>query len=158
MMRRVEEATLKLPVLGELRQNFVLTDYMQTLALQLEAGLRLDKSLLLSAAVSGTIYLQDKTDSVVEMIKEGSSLSYSLHRAKVFPSSVVEFLKLGEETGKMAECCRYSEALLREKAEHTLEVAEALLEPLAIAVVGFLVGIVALACMLPLVKMFDTFM
>ncbi len=158
LMKRIEETIRKVPVFGELRQNFVLTDYMQTLAIQLEAGLRLDKSLLLSASVSGTIYLQDKTDAVVEMIKEGSTLSYGLQRAKVFPTSVVEFLKLGEETGKMAECCRYSEALLREKAEHTLEVAEALLEPLAMAVVGFLVGIVALACMLPLVKMFETFL
>lgn len=156
--KRWEQATLEFPVIGPVRQSFFLLDFMQTLALQLEAGMRLDKSLQLSAKVSGNSYLMEKTDWVVEEIKAGSNLSYALHRTKVFPRTVVEFVALGEETGKMSDCLRFSEALLRERAETALETAEALMEPLAVCLVGILVGLVALACMLPLVRMFEAFL
>ncbi len=156
--KRWEQATLEMPVVGPVRQSFFLLDFMQTLALQLEAGMRLDKSLQLSAKVSGNSYLIEKIDWVVEEIKGGSNLSYALHRTKVFPRTVVEFVSLGEETGKMSDCLRFAETMLREAAESTLEAAEALMEPLAVCLVGILVGIVALACMLPLVRMFEAFM
>lgn len=156
--RTLERKILALPVIGPVRQSFFLLDFMQTLALQLEAGLRLDKSLLLSASVSGNVYLQERTMWVVDHVKAGDSLSYALHRSKVFPRTVVEFVSLGEETGKMSDCLRFSEALLRERAESALETAQALMEPLAICLVGSLVGVLALACMLPLVKMFEAFL
>lgn len=156
--KEIEKRILALPVIGQVRQSFFLLDFMQTLALQLEAGLRLDKSLMLSATVSGNLYLQERTVWVVDHVKAGDSLSYALHRAKVFPRSVVEFVSLGEETGKMSDCLRFSEALLRERAESALETAEALMEPVAICIVGVLVGVIALACMLPLVRMFEAFL
>lgn len=155
---KIEQKILAMPVIGQVRQSFFLLDFMQTLALQLEAGLRLDKSLMLSASVSGNIYLQERTTWVVEHVKAGDSLSYALQRSKVFPRTVIEFVSLGEETGKMSDCLRFSETLLRERAENALETAEALMEPLAICFVGILVGVVALACMLPLVKMFEAFL
>lgn len=155
---KMEDWALRLPVIGPVRQAFFLLDFMQTLALQLEAGLRLDKSLLLSASVSGNVHLQQKTLWVVDHVKAGDSLSFALRRSKVFPRTVVEFVQLGEETGKMSDCLRFSEALLRERAENALATAEALMEPLAICLVGFLVGVVALACMLPLVRMFEAFL
>jgi type II secretory pathway component PulF/putative methionine-R-sulfoxide reductase with GAF domain len=154
---RLQRELLKIPVVGPVRQSFILLDFMQTLALQIEAGLRLDKSLLLSASVSGNAYLAEQTRWVVEHVKSGATLSYSLHRAKVFPRTVVEFVALGEETGKMSKSLRFAEALLRERAETALETAETLMEPLAICFVGALVGVVALASMLPLVRMFEAF-
>lgn len=152
-----EERLLEIPVLGEVRRSFFLLDFIQTLALQLESGMRLDKSLKLSAQVTNSPYFQDKTQWVVEQLNEGDSLSFSCRRAGLFPGVVVEFIALGEETGKMAESCRFAENLLRERAENALETAEALMEPISIALVGLLVGIVALACMLPLVRMFEAF-
>jgi type II secretory pathway component PulF len=114
--------------------------------------------LLLSATVSDNAYLQERTLWVVDHVKSGDSLSFALRRARVFPRAVVEFVQLGEETGKMSDCLRYSEALLRERAEAALEIAQAMMEPLAISLVGILVGVVALACMLPLVRMFEAFL
>jgi type IV pilus assembly protein PilC len=156
--KRLEWRLLRVPIIGPIRQAFFLLDFMQTLALQLEAGLRLDKSLLLSATVSGNAYLQEQTLWVVDHVKSGATLSYSLHRSKVFPRTVVEFVALGEETGKMSDSLRFAEALLRERAESALETAESVMEPLAICLVGVLVGVLALACMLPLVRMFEAFL
>ncbi len=152
-----EEHLLEVPVVGEVRRSFFLLDFIQTLALQLESGMRLDKSLKLSAQVTNSPYFQDKTQWIVEQLTEGDSLSFCCQRSRIFPGIVIEFMALGEETGKMAESFRYAENLLRERAEHALETAEALMEPLSIAIVGILVGIVALACMLPLVRMFEAF-
>ena len=154
---KAELQWMKVPVIGQTRQAFFLLDFMQTLALQLEAGMRLDKSLRLSAQVTKSPYYQEKTNWIVEQITDGDSLSFSFHRSGIFPSIVVEFVALGEETGKMSESFRFAGALLKERAEHALETAEALMEPFSIALVGILVGIVALACMLPLVRMFEAF-
>lgn len=155
--KELEMRVLRIPIIGPVHQAFFLLGFVQTLALQLEAGLRLDKSLLLSASVSGNSFLQERTRWIVDNLKTGADLSHSMHRSKIFPRTVVEFVALGEETGKMGQSLRFSELYLKERAESALETAETLMEPLAICLVGVLVGIVALACMLPLVRMFEAF-
>lgn len=154
---RSEELLRKVPVLGELASQVCQLAFVRSLALQLEAGLYLDKSLVLASRTSGSRLLEDKTVEIVEGLKNGASLGFSIERSRVFPRLVVEFLKMGEETGRLSQSCQFAENLLRAKLEAAIEVAEALVEPLSMALVGFLVGLVALACMLPLVKMFEAF-
>lgn len=154
--RLVENLVLRLPGLGDVYRKLRLLRFFRAFGLQLEAGLYLDRSLKLAAQVSGSDHFREEVDRAVERIHAGESLSFSLERSGLFDTTAVEFLKVGEETGKVAEMCRAVESLLTEETEHAIEVGQALVEPITMALLGALTGIVAIGCLLPLIRMIES--
>ena len=88
----------------------------------------------------------------------GESFSFALESSKFFPKLLVEFIKIGEETATMPQMCQFVVSLLAMKTQSSIEMLQSLIEPLAMAIVGILVGAVAIACLLPLVQMVMAFM
>jgi type IV pilus assembly protein PilC len=153
----LESRLLDVPVFGEMYRNISVLKFARALGMQLEAGMYLDKSVLLAAEASGSPLLSSEAQGVVKRIKSGESFSFALERSEFFPRTLIEFIRVGEETAKLGEMCAFVERLLTTKTENSIEVMQALIEPLAMAVVGILVGIVAIACLLPLVQMVQAF-
>ena len=58
----------------------------------------------------------------------------------------------------MPQMCQFVVSLLAMKTQSSIEMLQSLIEPLAMAIVGILVGAVAIACLLPLVQMVMAFM
>jgi type II secretory pathway component PulF len=158
LVKAFENFVLEIPVLGEVVKDLVVLKFVRALGLQLEAGLYLDQALKLSAESSGSLALAEETDRVVARLLGGESLGFALGRSDFFPPDLVEFVRVGEETGKLGEMCTVVESLLTQKTEYSIEVGKALVEPAAMACVGILVGTVALACLLPIVKMVQNFL
>lgn len=152
-----ENLLLRLSIFGEMYRDICVLKFIRALAIQLEAGLYLDKSLKLAADASGCRTLKREVNLVVDRILAGESFAFALTRTEFFPATFVEFVNVGEETGRMSEMCHFVETLLANKTENSIEMTQALIEPLAMALVGILVGVVALACLLPLVQMIQNF-
>lgn len=154
--RLVESFLLRLPGLGEVYRKLQLLRFFRALGLQLESGLYLDKSLKLAAQVSGSDHFREEISRAVERIHAGETLSFSLGRSGLFEVTAVEFMKVGEETGKVPEMCRAVESLLSQETEHAIDVGQSLVEPMTMALLGVLTGIVAIGCLLPLVRMIES--
>lgn len=151
--REGERLLLSTPVVGEVFSNLRSLQFYRALGLQLEAGLYLDRSLKLSAQVCGSPGFQEEIGAAVERIKAGETLSFSLLRSGLFPRLSVEFIKVGEETGKVPEMCRAVERLLTQETEHAIEMGQAFIEPVTMAVLGIITGLIAIGCLLPLIRM-----
>lgn len=157
LVRQAESLLLGAPVLGETYRNIVVLRFARALGLQLGAGMYLNRSVLLAGESSGSPLLLEEAGVVVQRVKAGESFSFALDRSQFFPKTLVEFIRVGEETAKLPEMCGFIESLLTARAEASIETAQAMIEPLAMSIVGFLVGIVAMACLLPLVQMVQAF-
>lgn len=153
----LEHFLLAVPVLGELYQDAVTLRFIRALGLQLEAGIRLNQALKLSGSASGSPLLRSSAAKLVKRVLSGDSLADAMAQSSLFSFMIVEFIRVGEETGKLSEMCFYVESLLTTKTETTLEMLHAFIEPVAMAVVGILVSIVALACFLPLIRLTENF-
>lgn len=157
LFAKVEEQLFRLPIFGELYRTLTVLKFIRALELQLNAGIYLDKSINLAASASGSPQLQAQATLAVERILAGESFAFALSRSEFFPEAFVEFINVGEETGRLSDMLGFVEALLSAQAEETIETTQALVEPLAMAMVGLMVGVVALACLLPLVQMIQSF-
>lgn len=156
--RRFENWLLGLPLASSIYKTLLTTRLVRALGLQLEAGLYLDASLRLAGIASGSETVREEMERVITRVMNGNTLEFALRRSSFFPPLLTEFIAVGEETGRVPEMCRVIERLLNFELEEAVETAQGLVEPLIMAVVGLLVGLVALACLLPLVRMVQNFL
>ena len=156
--RQFESWLLGVPVAGSVYRTLLTTRLVRALGLQLEAGLYLDASLRLAGAATGSEIVREEMESVIERVMNGNSLEFALRRSSFFPPLLTEFIAVGEETGKVPEMCIVIERLLTFELEEAIDTAQGLVEPMVMAVIGLMVGVVALACLLPLVRMVQNFL
>jgi len=153
----LERAFLRLAVFGEIYKDLSILKFARALGMQVEAGMYLDQSIKLAGEASGSPLLKLESELVRERLQAGESFSFALERSEFFPKALIEFIRVGEETAKLGEMCQVVVRLLADKTENSIETLQALVEPLAMALVGILVGTVAIACLLPLVQMVMAF-
>ncbi len=158
LLIQTERILLRVGTIGPFLQNYAILGFARSLGLLLDAGVRLDRSLELAAEASGSAQLENAMEKVIEELKLGKRFSLCLSNTRLFPHVFIEFIVMGEESGKLVDGCRNAEILFLDKTERALDAVEALMEPLSVAFVGILVGLVAIACLLPLVKMVESFM
>ena len=154
----LEQAFLRIAVFGEIYKDLSVLRFARALGMQLDAGMYLDKSIKLAGEASGSPLLNLESKQIVDRVLIGESFSFALENSEFFPKLLVEFIKIGEETATMPQMCQFVVSLLAMKTQSSIEMLQSLIEPLAMAIVGILVGAVAIACLLPLVQMVMAFM
>ncbi|MCA9778805.1 MAG: type II secretion system F family protein, partial [Candidatus Eremiobacteraeota bacterium] len=67
----------------------------------------------------------------------------------------LHMIKVGEETGTLAEMVRRIGQMYEEDVEHQLDQLSSLIEPLIMAVMGLVVGFITVASFLPMVQLLN---
>ncbi|MEM6888124.1 MAG: type II secretion system F family protein [Pseudomonadota bacterium] len=78
---------------------------------------------------------------VSQNVRGGSPLSAALEDARLMPSSAIEMVRIGEETGDLASMLQRASDELREESDRTLERFMALFQPILIVIVGSIIGV-----------------
>ena len=68
---------------------------------------------------------------------------------------MIQRIKVGEETGTLAEMVRRIGHMYEEDVEHQLDQLSSLIEPLIMAVMGLVVGFITVASFLPMVQLLN---
>lgn len=142
--------SLKLKVPGGLMQNLYFGRFSRTLGFLLEGGLPMIKSMELSAKSVGNSILQDKIMLAAKKVVEGARLSSSLEG---FPSILVQLIATGEKSGTLGDMLNKAADSYEVEFERKVQKALALLEPVMILLMGFAVGFIVLAVLLPMFQM-----
>jgi len=140
---------LKLPF-GYLVKDFYITVYSRGLSLLIKGGVEIVKSLNISITSVKNKFLHEKISSVTKKIIEGENLSDAFESTGVFPPTYVEIVKVGENSGALAEMISDATDYLEEKIEETIDSLISLLEPAIIIVMGVLVAGILLSVYLPI--------
>lgn len=153
--RVVLQRTLhKMPLVGSILRELNLIHVTRTIGILREGGVDIYRSL--SCLLKGDLgdpALHDALGRVQKEVLDGSSFADSLATQPEFPQTMVAMISTGEETGTMdIILSRYSQ-LAEENLENTIDSLVALLEPLTMAFVGIVVGIVLLAAFLPIYQL-----
>lgn len=145
-----------LPGIASLLKALCLQRFSYSLALMLEVGLPLLEALRLAAAASGSPALQQAILEVIESIKDGYPLTGSLEaHPDCFPASMVQTMRAGEECGRLPELLNALSRMVELDVETRLQVLTQAAEPIALCLVGSIVGFTVLATMLPLVSLLN---
>ncbi len=149
----VDSYILRLPVLGPLIRLATQSRILFTLATLLDAGVSLTESLLVVEKVANNEVYSRRIRWGREALLQGSSVFAALESHEVFSMMALQMIKVGEETGTLAEMVRRIGQMYEEDVEHQLDQMSSLIEPLIMAFMGLIVGFITIASFLPMVQL-----
>jgi type II secretory pathway component PulF len=146
----IDKLKLRLPVVGELIRKIALSRFAHHLGLLWRAGIDIPQTLTLVEGMVGNQVIARAISRAKEEVIAGGSLSKSLEESGHFPPLVIRMITIGETTGEMdeslANVCQYYD----QEVPATIKKIFAVMEPLLIALLAFVVLGVALSMYLPL--------
>jgi type IV pilus assembly protein PilC len=148
----IDNALLKLPILGIVLRKIAVARFCRTLGTLLAAGVPVLESLDITARTSGNAVIEQAILEVRKRVEEGKNVADPLGATKQFPPMVVQMISVGETTGAIDTML----AKIAEFYEDEVDVAVAglmkLIEPVMIAFLGVVIGGIVISMYLP---MFD---
>lgn len=144
---------LKLPLMGDLHRQLVISRWARTMSTLLQGGLPLISALQISQEVVGNVLFRQGLAQTEERVREGEGLSLALQENGLFPALVLEMVAVGEKSGYLEKILERVAAHLERETEIEIRRRMSLLEPMMILVMGVGVGFVALSVLLPILEM-----
>lgn len=140
---------ISLPVLGGALRKVIISRTIRTLGVMVSSGVSMLDALRLAADVSGNYHYERLWLRVLDDVTNGSEIHASLVGNPLFPATLVQMIKSGEETGKLDAVLARVSDYYDQEVETALKAATSLIEPLMIAAMGAVVGGIGLALLLP---------
>lgn len=148
-----DRAKLKIPVLKRLCRCLYISRSLHTMGELINAGVPVLDTLNITANISGNEMYKRMWRQVAVSVKEGKKISSMLGRDKLLPKSVVQMISSGEESGKLAEVLRDISTYYQKELRSVIRTVTAMIEPLMIVIMGFVVGFIAMSIILPIFKL-----
>lgn len=148
-----DRLALRLPVLGALVSASASARFARTLSTTLVAGQPLLEALEASAGAPDNRVYRAAVHQIREQVMSGIQLHLAMSQTGVFPALVVQMLAIGEEAGSLDTMLERVAGYYEERVDNTVDSLTSLLEPVAMAVLGLIVGGLIVAMYLPVFSM-----
>lgn len=136
---------LKVPVLGSTIQYALVERFCRILSSMVGAGVALPEAMRVATnALRNRVFIR-ALNGVAEAMLEGQGIAVPLMRTHLFPSTAVQMLRVGEDTGTLDSQLETTAQYYETELDYKIKRLTALFEPVVIVVMGVLVGFVAIA-------------
>ena len=152
----LDRLVLRLPIIGPVIRDSFMARIVTYLSLFYRTGVELVLSLEIVERIISNRAVAADIAKARELVTEGVSMAAAFGRSPLFPPVVIRSIALGEATGNL------DTALTRAKDYYEREIPAAVkrmiivLQPLLIAVIGFVILMVALAIILPILNIYNS--
>jgi type II secretory pathway component PulF len=147
---QVDKALLRTPLFGPVVQRVEISKFARTLGTLIDNGVPILSALRIVVDTLTNRAIATEVASIHDEVSEGESLHETLRRREHFPPTVVNMLAVGEEGGRLGEACRRIADVYDEEVDRAIKAMTSLLEPMVILVMGFFVGFLVIAMLLPM--------
>jgi len=146
----VDRAKFAMPIFGPLIRMYAITKYARTLGMLTASGTQILYALKVIQPVPGNRVLELGIEQVRSRVEQGSSLSRAMTETGVFPEMLVQMTATGEETGKLDDMLTRTADFYEQRVSASVQGLSSLVEPIAIVMLGAIVGIMLIALYLPI--------
>ena len=146
----IDRVKFNLPLFGPLIRLYAITKFSRTLGILTASGTQILYALKVMRPVPGNKVLERGIDLVRSRVEEGDSLARAMEDAGVFPEMLVQMTATGEETGQLDSMLTRTADFYEQRVTSQVEGLSSLVEPIAIVVLGGIVGVMLLALYLPI--------
>lgn len=154
--QRLEKFLLELPVLGTLFVQLVAARFCRTASILLECGLGQMQTLDLLGDVVGSLVLGDEVEAMRANIRDGrGNFSSELLQTTFLPPVCGHMVGAAEESGTMPRMFGRLADFFEESVDDHIARALALIEPLMLAVMGTLVGLILISIFQPIYALLE---
>ncbi len=148
-----DRTKLRLPMAGGIFRSFAVARFCRVLGTLLRNGVPILKSLDISSDATGNRILTKAIQEASENISAGESLAAPLAACGQFPPAVVEMIAVAEEANTLDTVLVQTADGLERRTWRQLDLMVRLLEPLLLAMVALVVLFLAIALLVPVIKM-----
>jgi type IV pilus assembly protein PilC len=148
----IDRYLLRLPFLGSVFHLFATSQLTRSLGTLLSGGIPLVQAIDIAAGSIGNRHVGQAVVPVAERVREGKSFSTSLEETGEFSNLTIEMVKVGENTGGLAEMLQNVADFADEEIDNRLNLMLSMLTPIVLLFMGGMVAVILLSIYLP---MFD---
>lgn len=148
-----DKAKLTIPLMRRLCRNLYITRSLQTMGVLVNAGVPILDTLEITSEISGNVHFRQMWRDVQNSVKEGHKIAHSLSGSSLMPSSVVQIIRSGEESGRLFEVMTDVSEFYARELKAVIKTVTSMIEPIMIVLMGLMVGFIAMSIILPIFKM-----
>ena len=141
---------LSLPLLGELFRKVAVANFARGLGTLIKSGVPILYSLEIIGKSSGNKVVEQILEDVRLEVREGKPIAVPLGQGDIFDPVVVQMVRIGEEIGELGNMLEKIGKFYQDQVETQTTRLITLIEPLAIMVMGAVVGILVVSMYLPI--------
>lgn len=144
------KSLLSLPWLGKIIHYFFLNRFSYGLSALLQVGIPVTQSIEMLLKNVANPFYAEIFRKLLDLIKEGNSLSQALKSSFLFPDFFVYTVKMGEESGLTVQSLVKVAAFYEAEIDRFVDGMSLFLEPILMIILGVIVGVFMVALYLPI--------
>ena len=144
---------LKIPVVGNLLRELVISRYARTLGTLLNSGVPMLTSLEITKNVVSSVPYERAIEDLAVQVSEGRALHKAMKQSGEFPPIVTHMVGVGEKSGELEDMLLNVASSYEQQVESRIGQLTALMEPLLIVVMAGAVGFIVISVLLPIFQM-----
>jgi type IV pilus assembly protein PilC len=155
---KTDRLMFKLPIIGDLQRQVILTELTRTLSLMVGAGVSILEALNITAEVVSNSIISDALKDVAKHVEKGFPIAFAFARhPDAFPFLLSQMIAVGEETGKMEEVLSKISHIYEIESDQRVKSLTAAIEPIVMVLLGLGVGFLVIAVILPIYNLTSQF-
>jgi len=143
---------LAIPVFGPLIKQRIVARFSSTLSTLLSSGLSMAESLKVVAHVTGNTIMNTAVRQARDRILSGADIATPLRDSGVIDPAIAHMVAVGEKSGELEHMLKTISENLESSSDIVIERLSAAIEPVIIVFMAFVVGIIAYATLLPILR------
>jgi len=147
-----DKLLLSLPIFGPLIKQRVVARFASTLSTLLGSGLAMAESLRVVGEVTGNSLMKRAIGQARERILAGADIATPLRDSGVIDPALAHMVSVGEKSGELEKMLKDISENLEASTDIVIERLSAAIEPLIIIVMAAIVGTIAYATILPILR------
>ena len=148
-----DRAKLSMPVAKRMFRALYISRSLHTMGELLNAGVPMLDTLAITGDISGNRLFRRMWRSVHSSVRQGRKIQTQLSKSKLLPTSVIQMVAAGEDSGKLGEVLDEVSDYYHRVLRDAIKAVTSMIEPLMIVLMGSIVGFIAMAIILPIFKM-----
>lgn len=149
--RELHKLYLRLPIFGKIIQKINSARFARTFSSLFQGGVPIVKSLSIVADTLTNISFQESLLQCGVKVQKGENLSKCLDEYKaIYPTMVIQMVKLGEETGNLSDVLKNLADFYEEEIDQTTKNLSSVIEPIIMIAIGLTIGFFAVSMIQPM--------
>jgi len=146
---------LRIPIISSLTKKSNSAYMVRTLGSLLRSGVPIVRSLEITSGALENFYFKEAMGIAAKKVRGGDKLSDVLANYPIYPSLVVQMLKVGEETGETSTVLEELANFFEEEVATATKNLSSVIEPVLMLIIGGVVGFFAISMIQPMYSMLE---
>ncbi len=151
-----DEFKIKCPKVSELTKVIYTARFARSFSSLYSSGVTMLNALSLAKSTINNSFIEAQFEKIIRDVRDGRSLSQAISDVEGFDPKLASSVFIGEESGALDDMLLNIANDFDYEAEVATERLVTLLQPLMIIIIGFIIGVVILAVMLPVYQLYGS--